>query len=228
MRWLLAPAALACSHGTPTANYDPKLDAASFVAGVTNPLFPLVPGTVLRYDGQAESGAEVDSIVVTSDAKTILGIQSVVVRDRSHVNGALEEETLDWYAQDRDGNVWYLGEDSKQYEHGVLVSTDGSWEAGKAGAKAGIIMKGSPKAGDAYRQEYSKGIAEDRASVLGIDEAVTVPYGAFTHCVLTEDWSALEDDVREHKYYCPGVGVVRELTVRGGSEHLELTSVSHP
>jgi hypothetical protein len=216
------------SNSSPTAAYDPIIDPNTFVAAITNPFLPLTPGTVLRYDGQSEDGVEIDSVIVTTDTKLILGVTTTVVRDVVWTDGSLNEETFDWYAQDAQGNVWYFGEDSRSYRDGQVVSTEGSWEAGQHGAKPGIVMEASPKVGDSYRQEYRKGVAEDQARVLGVDETVTVPYGAFTHCLLTEDWSDLESDVREHKHYCPGVGQVREETVRGGSDRSELTSVAHP
>jgi hypothetical protein len=114
---------------------------------------------------------------------------ATVVWDREWLNDALIEETYDWYAQDKEGNVWYLGEDSKEYENGKAANSKGSWEAGVDGAKPGIIMKGDPKIGDSYRQEYLKGKAEDMADVVALSESVAVPFGTFTDCLKTRDWS---------------------------------------
>ncbi len=220
--------AAACQSSTSPASYDPKIDPARFVASVTNPLFPLVPGTVIRYDGQTEDGTEIDSVIVTSTTKVILGVTTTVVRDVAYLNGVLEEETFDWYAQDVDGNVWYFGEDTKAYHAGRPPSTAGSWEAGRRGAKPGIIMKASPKVGDHYRQEFLAGEAEDEARVLSLNETVTVPAGTFTGCIKTEEWTRLEPGVREHKFFCPAVGETRSLMVKGGSEHAEVTGIARP
>ena len=154
-----------------------------------------------------------------------MGVNTVEVWDRVWLDGELIEETLDWYAQDKSGNVWYFGEDSKEYESGEVTSTKGSWEAGVNGAKPGIIMQAEPKIGQPYRQEYYQNIAEDMAQVVGIDESVTVPYGSFTGCLKTRDWNSLESGTDEHKYYCPGVaGVVLEVSVVDG-EKVELIDV---
>lgn len=205
------------------------LSPGAFRGGpVDNPLFPLAPGTVwvLRvHEGGTES---VDSITVTSETKRIAGVTAVVVHDRVVRGGAVVEDTYDWYAQDTLGTVWYLGEDTRAYRGGRVVSTEGSWEAGVAGARAGWIMMAHPAVGAAYRQEYRRGVAEDLGRVLSVDDTVTVPAGRFAHCVTTEDWSPLEPAVREHKTYCPGVGVVRELTVAGGRERSELVAIRWP
>jgi hypothetical protein len=141
--------------------------------------------------------------------------------------GKLTEKTFDYYAQDKKGNVWYFGEDTKEYENGKVVITQGSWEAGKAGAKPGIIMQAHPKVGQSHRQEYSKGSAEDTAKVLALNGSVKVPYGSFDHSLVTKEWSPLEPGVTEHKYYAAGVGDLREVTVKGPSETLELVDVKH-
>jgi hypothetical protein len=141
--------------------------------------------------------------------------------------GKLTEKTFDYYAQDKKGNVWYFGEDTKEYENGKVVSTQGSWEAGKAGAKPGIIMQAHPKVGQSHRQEYSKGSAEDTAKVLALNGSVKVPYGSFDHSLVTKEWSPLEPGVTEHKYYAAGVGDLRGVTVKGPSETLELVDVKH-
>jgi hypothetical protein len=196
----------------PDTSYNPRLDPAHF--GVAeNAWFPLVPGTTWRYRGTGENAAETNVVTVTSDTRMILGIRATVVRDQVFENGELTEDTRDWYAIDREGNVWYLGEDTKEYRNGEVVSTAGSWEAGVNGAKPGIIMWADPAAhvGETYRQEYSYGVAEDMGRIVGLNVRVTVPQGTFADCIRTEDTTPLEPNVREFKFYCRGVGVVREM-----------------
>jgi hypothetical protein len=139
----------------------PPFDANNFASGVTNPFLPWTPGTINFYRGQSEGEIQTDSVEVTNDSKTILGVAVTVVHDRVYTAGELTEDTFDWYAQDKDGNVWYLGEDTKELENGQVVSTEGSWEAGVGGAQPGIIMWGDPAAhiGEEYRQEFSRGVA---------------------------------------------------------------------
>ena len=163
---------------------------------------------------------------VTHSTKRIMGVKCVVVKDRVFAQGKLGEKTFDYYAQDKNGNVWYFGEDSKEYKNGK-VSTGGSWEAGKAGAKPGIIMQAHPKVGQTYRQEYSKGSAEDMAKVLKLNGSAKVPYESFDHVLVTKEWTPLEPGVAEHKYYAAGVGDIKEVTVKGPSETLELVGVNH-
>jgi hypothetical protein len=198
-------------------SYDPAIDPARFVGAVTNPLFPLVPGTKLVYEG----GGEHIEVTVTSERRAILGVSTVVVRDTATVNGAVTEDTYDWYAQDRDGNVWYMGEDTKEYENGKVVSTEGSWEGGVDGAKPGILIPAVPVVGQPYRQEYAACEAEDMGEVLAVDQTVTVPAGTYSGCLQTKDTTPLEPDVQENKYYCPGVGLVLSVDV-GSSGREEL------
>jgi hypothetical protein len=189
----------------------PVFDPARFVDEVDNRYFPLEPGAVYVYRSETEDGIEIVRDEVTHDKKVILGITATVVHDVVKLDGELVEETFDWYAQDIDGNVWYLGEDSKQFENGVVVGTAGSWEAGVDGAKAGTIMLARPKVGTQYYQEFLAGVAEDQAKVVSTSKEVRVPFGKFTHCLKTLDFTALEPDVREFKFYAPGVGLVLEV-----------------
>jgi len=206
--------------------YSPTVDSSGFVPTIDNPYLPLTPGTTLFYRGETEDGSERGEVYITRDTREVLGVACTVVRDRVwDEDDELVEETYDWYAQDRDGNVWYFGEDSKEYDGGVPVSTAGSWEAGVDGAEAGIIMKASPQIGDSYRQEYLKGEAEDMAEVLGLDGSVSVPYGVFDGCIVAREWTPLEPGVMEHKYYARGVGEVLAVTVEGGSERWELVDM---
>jgi len=154
-----------------------------------------------------------------------MGVTCVVVHDQLTQQGVLKEETLDWYAQDKQGNVWYFGEATKEFRAHGKVSTEGSWEAGVEGSQPGIIMKGQPVAGEPYRQEYDKGEAEDMGQVVAVDDSVTVPFGSFTGCVRTREWSMLEPGT-EKKWYAKGIGVVRtESTTK---EVSTLVSVTRP
>lgn len=202
----------------------PPFDPTNFVAGVDHPYFPLVPGSTSTFDG----GGEHIVVEVLPETKSILGITATVVRDRVYIADALIEDTFDWYAQDRAGNVWYLGEAVKNYEGGVLVDTNGSWEAGQNGATAGINMLAHPRLGDSYQQEYAVGVAEDKARVRSVEENVVVPYGTFAHCIKTLEWTPLEPSNRGYKYYAEGVGLVLEASARGGRERTELVSVTGP
>jgi len=202
----------------------PDFDPEDFVRHVDHPYFPLVPGTLYTYRAETEEGTETSEFRVTHDTKRILGITATVVRDKVFVDGELKEDTFDWFAQDEDGNVWYLGEDTKEYENGVVVSTFGSWEAGKNGARAGVIMLAHPRVGDDYPQEIAPGIAEDRARVVALNKTVRVPYGTFRRCIQTKETTPLEPGFREFKYYARGVGLV--LEVSGDGERVELTGVT--
>jgi hypothetical protein len=203
-------------------------DPSQFVRVIDNPFFPLIPGTTFRYRARTEEGVETNTVQVTRDTKSILGIAATVVRDRVFVNGELTEDTFDWYAQDVRGNVWYLGEHSCEIDDGQCVSTEGSWEAGKSGATAGIIMWADPRAhrGKPYRQEFLAGVAEDMAKVVRLNARVVVPYGAFSHCLLTMEWTPLEPGPRERKYYCRGVGQVLTVEKADGRVRSELISIS--
>lgn len=206
--------------------YRKEIDPADFVDRVDNRYFPLTPGTTFVYEGETEDGTVRIEDYVTHETKQILGVTCVVVRNRVIENGDLVEETFDWYAQDKDGNVWYFGEDAKEYEAGVVVSTEGSWEAGVDGAMPGIIMEANPQVGDFYRQEYYKGEAEDMAEVLSLTESASVIYGSFDNLLMTREWTPLEPGVVEHDYYAPGVGLILEVMVEGGSERVELVEIT--
>ncbi|MGH9178861.1 MAG: hypothetical protein ACRD0N_09950 [Acidimicrobiales bacterium] len=204
-------------------DYAPVLEPADFVDVIDNPFLPLLPGSRWVYQGESDGETERIEVVVTDERRTVMGAQATVVRDTvTDADGALVEDTFDWFAQDRDGNVWYLGEDSREYEDGQVASTEGSWEAGVDGALPGIVMPAQPTVGFAYRQEYYAGEAEDMAEVVRVDEAKTVRFGDFDDVVVTRDWNPLEPDVVEEKYYAPGVGLIFETKTVGGEEHVEL------
>ena len=166
-------------------------------------------------------------VTVTNDTKTIMGIEARVVHDVVTEDGQVTEDTFDWYAQDSDGNLWYLGEDTKEYEDGKLKSTEGSWEAGVDGAQPGIILPANPKPGLTYREEYYAGHAEDGAEILSLTAHADVPYDTFDHVLQTRNFTPLEPDLVEEKFYVSGVGPVLEITVTGGSDRTELLRYDH-
>jgi hypothetical protein len=209
---------------TVDTSYNPSIDPASFVDAVDNPLFPLVPGTTFTYS----AGANTVETTVLPDKKVILGVTCTVVHDaESGPDGDVIEDTYDWYAQDTSGAVWYFGEDTKELSGGDVVSTEGSWEAGVDGAKPGTLIPAAPMVGQTYRQEYSSCVAEDMGEVLAVDASATVPYGSYMGCLQTHDYTPLEEDVNENKYYCPGVGLVLSIDV-ATSEREELLTVQGP
>jgi hypothetical protein len=213
----------ACTAATSSSDYSPRIKPAEFQSQVDNPWWPLVPGTVYRYVERLGREAKDGLVVVTTERKTILGVECVVVHDQMSQNGRILEDTFDWYAQDRQGNVWYFGEDSKAYDDKNHVSTEGSWEAGVHGAQPGIVMAANPKPGPAYRQEYLKGEAEDMGQVIAINETVSVPFGRFSPAVQTREWTDLEPG-SDRKWYARGIGFVRSQAEDG--EVTELVAMS--
>lgn len=205
--------------------YKPDIDPADFVEGIDNPYLPFEPGTTYVYEVVAEGERARDVIAVTNKTKVIMGVMCTVVRDVETVDGKVTERTFDWYAQDRFGNVWYFGENSKAYEDGK-VSTEGSWEAGVDGALPGIIMLGEPQIGDRYRQEYYASEAEDIGEVVKLDASIEVPYGSFTDLIVIEEWNPLEPKIYEDDYYAKGVGLVFEEVTKGPSEVVKLVEVT--
>lgn len=205
--------------------YAPTIDPANFVEGIDHPYFPLTPGTTMVYEGETEEGTERIEVTTMPETKEILGVTCTVVRDTVWLDDELVEDTFDWYAQDKDGNVWYMGEETREYEDGVVVSTAGAWEAGVDGAQPGIIMEGDPQVGDTYRQEYYVGEAEDMAEVISLSESASVPYGGFDQVLVTREWTPLEPGIAENKYYAPGVGLILEVVVEGGTERVELVDI---
>ena len=206
--------------------YAPVICPGDFTAVVDNPYFSLKPGTTFIYEGEKEGAPARNEMYVSHRTKRILGVSCIVVRDLAFLDGVLEEKTLDWYAQDRWGNVCYFGEDSKELDQfGNVISTEGSWKAGVNGALPGIIMLAHPKVGVSYRQEYAPGVAEDIAKVLSLDKEASVPYGSFDDLLLTREWTPLDPGVVERKYYAPGVGFILGVMVKGGSEVTRLVDI---
>jgi hypothetical protein len=204
--------------------YSPDIAVANFVPVVDNPLWPLKPGSAYHYRGVRGTTPQTDDEVVLQRQKRILGIAATVVRDTVSERGRPIERTLDYYAQDKQGNVWYLGEDSFELSRGRFVKASDSWLSGVNGAKPGIIMPAHPKPGDRYRQEYyPPGEALDEAHVLGQRGPVTVPYGTFNQALVTSEFSPLEPQTEE-KYYVAGVGEILERVVKGHREEFRLVS----
>jgi len=229
--WLLA----GCDTGgsgpeVTTLSLPDPVDPANFPSdpGPLNPYFPLEVGLTTRIIGLAPEGEEVILVEVTDRKKLIQGVVTTVVRDRVWLDGELIEDTDDWFAQDRSGNVWYFGEDVKNYANGEIVDRHGSWESGVDGAMAGIVMHAVPRVGSIYRQEYYRGHAEDIGEVIALDQTVDVPFGRLEGCVQTEDTTPLEPDVLEYKYFCPGVGNALTVDVSEGNARFELVEVGNP
>ena len=201
---------------------------ADFTTRIDNAWWPMKPGSRWVYRETAPDGAG-QRVVVTVLSKTKLianGVRARIVHDAVTEDGKPVEVTDDWYAQDRCGNVWYLGEDTKEYENGKVVSTEGSFEAGVDDAQPGVIVPAKPKPGMRYRQEYYAGNAEDRGEVFSLTERAEVPFGYFrkARVLMTRDLNPLEPKVLEYKFYARGIGPVLAIGVSGGSDREELVS----
>ncbi|HXK17662.1 MAG TPA: hypothetical protein VNG33_07660 [Polyangiaceae bacterium] len=207
------------------ADYDPPIDPADFSSTIDNPLLHFAADDVFMFI-QTEGGiVEQDT---KGDTKLIDGVETLIVHDfLTSPEGVLLEDTYDYFAQDKDGAVWYFGEDTKEYS-GKVVSTEGSWLAGEDCAKPGVVMPATPKVGDSYRQEYLPGEAEDMGEVVDLNASVTVPYGSFDGCLETKEYTALAPGDVENKYYCPGPGLVSSHdvgTIDAGKTE-DLTSIN--
>jgi hypothetical protein len=193
---------------------------------INHPLYPLRPGTLFIYAGTSGGVPAHEQFLVTHQTKVISGVTCVVVHDSNWVGGQLTEFTIDWFAQDKAGNVWYFGEFATQYANGVITGHEGSWQAGVHGARQGIIMEAAPQVGDSYDQENAPGVAQDHATVLSLTQSITVTYGTFAGNVLqTQETSVLDPGVTEQKYYVPSVGNVESLDVAGGADQSQLIDV---
>ena len=192
---------------------------------IDNKYYSLKPGTIMTFKGTDEEGNSMRDIsTVTNDTKKIQGIPTRVVNDTVFVEGKLEETTNDWYAQDDKGNVWYMGEDTTDFTN-KKNPKEGSWESGVNGARGGILMLAEPKVGITYDQEFAKDVAEDKATVLSLNENLSVPYGSFSNVIKTKEFSALEPDVVENKYYAANVGDLKEKILKGSKEGIELVEI---
>ena len=230
---LIAVAALllaACAGGSdssgselPQGSETVELDADDFTTEIDNPYWPMQPGSRWVYrETDGKGGVQRVDVTVTGQTRVVDGIEAVVVHDLVTEQGAKVEDTLDWYAQDADGNIWYLGEDTKEYEDGKVVSTEGSWEAGVDGAQAGVIVPAEPEQGLTYREEHYAGEAEDAAEVLSVEGRAQVPFGTFDDALITRNDTPLDPNVVELKFYAPGIGPVLVVQTSGGSSREEL------
>jgi hypothetical protein len=210
----------------PAAFASPGPTPSRFVAGVTNPWFPLRPGTTWVYRGEKDGKTARDVVTVPGRTKLIAGVRCTVVWDRLYLRGKLEERTTDWYAQDKAGNVWYFGEDTAELDaQGRVTSREGTWRTGVHGARAGIYMPAHPRVGQRGRQEYYAGHADDHFQVLSLSARVRTPAASSRRALLTKEWTPLEPGTIDHKYYVRGIGTMLEQTVKGGSERNVLVSV---
>jgi hypothetical protein len=221
-----SPSVAALPQGSEPVTLDPARFAG---VAIDNPFWPMSPGSRWAYrETDADGTTRTVDVIVTNETRKILGIEATVVHDYASEDGATVEDTFDWYAQDADGNLWYLGEDTKEFENGKVTSTEGSWEAGVDGAQPGIILPAHPVAGMTYRQEWLTGQAEDTAAVMHLDEHVKVKAGDYHDVLTTREFSPLEPDVVEYKFYARGVGEVQAIDVSGGTSREELLSFVHP
>lgn len=218
-------ARLAACEALQEASYDPTVVPGEFSPTITNTFLPFTPGRTLIYEKTLGTSVEHIEVTTTAQTKVIDGITCAVVHDVVELDGIVIEDTEDWVAQHTSGAVWYFGETALNYdEEGFLEDIDGSWRSGKNGAKPGVLMPATPAVDDFYRQEYLVGEAEDLALVLGTSETITVAAGTFTGCLKTEEWTPIEPDHHEYKYYAPGVGLVLEVDTETG-ERLELIQI---
>ena len=202
----------------------PKINPANFTTKIDNPFMPWVPGTVFHYRS-TEPGTK-DIVSVTHRKTKILGVRCRVVRDLVKVNGKPRERSLDWYAQNKRGDVMYFGEASSAFKHGRFVHLPSdSWRAGVHGARPGIIIEAHPRKGDRYHQEDAPN-SKDRAKVLGYVRKKTVPYGTFHHVLVTKEFTPLESSI-DHDFYARGIGEIQETNVKGGEGKTKLVSITH-
>ena len=218
--------------GLDEERYNPAIDPANFLspaetAARPNPLYPLIPGTTMNYRSVTGTDTSTTAITVTRETRVLMGVTCIVVRNTNKVNGVVHEDTADFFAQDRSGNVWYFGENTAEYVDGLIAKIDGSWLAGVNGARPGIAMFATPTVGKVYRQELLFTEAEDAAEIAALNESVTVPAGTYANCLKTEDFTPIEPDALEFKYYAPGVGNVLTVDSRTG-KRTELISVVRP
>jgi hypothetical protein len=214
------------TQGLPQGSEPVSLDPADFTAEIDNPYWPMTPGSRWRYRETDSEGATLRvEVTVTDRTKQIAnGVEARVVHDLVTERGQPVENTYDWYAQDSEGNVWYMGEDTTEFKDGKVASTAGSWEAGVDGAQPGIAFPADPQPGLGYRQEYYAGEAEDNGEVVSVDEQAEVPAGHYSPVVMTRDTTPVEPKVLEFKFYAKGIGPVLEITASGGSDRDELVS----
>jgi len=215
------------SSALPQGDEQVELDPAEFTADIDHPYWPMTPGTQWEYRELDGDGEELRVVVTaTNETREIAnGVVARVVRDTVYAGDEIVEDTFDWYAQHEDGTVWYLGEDTAEFEDGEIASTEGSFEAGVDGAQAGVLLPGDPEPGQVYRQEYLADEAEDVGEVLRLGERAEAPYGAYDDVLVTRDTNALEPEVVEYKFYARDLGPLLALDVAGGAGREELVDV---
>ncbi len=197
--------------------YTPAINPADFSTRIDNPYFNLPVGKIMHFTAKTEDGVETTEIVVTNEKRTLMGVETVVYWDRVYLNGQLVEETRDYLAQHRNGDVWYFGEEVDNHENGKLKDHKGAWLAGVDGAQPGIWMKANPQVGEAYKEEYYVGKAEDMAKIVSVSETVETPLGTFKNCLKTDNWTPLDPAILESKFYCREIGgVALEVDVAEG------------
>jgi hypothetical protein len=207
-----------------TPKYAPVVKAANFVKTINNPYFPLVPGSTSLFTGTKDTSKLIEQITVTKRTRKIMNVTCVEVDTALTIDDKLANKTINWYAQDKQGNVWSFGASVKVYSPtGKITSTQGTWLAGAAGGLPGIVMQANPDTSLAYRQDYSKGHAEDMAQVLSLSESVTGTAGSFTDVVEIKEWTPLQPDIVVNKWYAKGVGLIMAKVVQGGNQELQLT-----
>lgn len=211
-----------------TENYNPQINPADFSTKITNPYFSLPVGKKLVYEQETAEGLERGVVEIGGGTRIIAGVKTLIYRDREYLEGELVEDTRDYLAQDKAGNVWYFGEDVDSYEDGKLKDHGGAWITGVDGAKPGIWIKANHVVGDSYRQEFYKGQAEDIRDVVALNQTVTTGRATYRNCVKFYEWTPLDIKSREHKYYCPEVsGLVLVEDLETGVR-AELTSIVSP
>ena len=221
-----AASAVAVAGSSSSSGYEPVLRASNFVSVIDNRYFPLPVGRVWVYKGVKDGQTQIDTVRVLAQTKLVAeGIRARVVSDIATHGSKVLEKTFDWYAQDTQGNVWYLGEDTTAYLPNGKQETSGSWEAGVDDGEPGLIMEAAPKVPDAYRQEYLAGQAEDTAWIVGGPDSLTVPYGTVRHVLTSLEATRLEPGLYDKKVYAPGIGIVLERTVTGPTEIAKLVSM---
>jgi len=207
-----------------------NLKPGDFSANIDNSQWPMTVGSRWIYRVVDSSDGSVQHEVIRATPRTKMmadGIEVRVVRDVVTEHGRPVEVTNDWYAQDKNGNVWYFGEDTTEYVNGK-PRDNRTWQAGVDGNLPGVALPADPRVGLTYREEYSKGVAEDQSRVLDLNEQAEVPAGHFKPVLMTEDFSPIERDVSELKFYAKGSGqAVLAVDVSGGTDREELVSYTH-
>ena len=224
--WILVLAACTSKEGPsparqPDQTYQPDIRIADFPESTTftHPYFPYQQGSTYIYGGQSDEGTVRIELERTAVTRIIMGIICSGIQDKTWIAGQLLEESLDWYAQDKEGNIWFMGQELTNYNSdGIIINHNGSWEAGVHGVKPGIVMPAHPQPGLVYREEYFFNVAEDQAEIIAIDMTIAIPLGTFENCLKIKGWTELDQEVLEYKYYAPGKGIIQELSVKENEE----------